>query len=57
MQKIRIKVRADLAVCADAHEAAWLKVKDRCDNLSDMADNDGKVEIDSPNVGLIEFGI
>ncbi len=57
MQKTRIEVRADIAARADACEAARLEVEDGCDNLSDVADNDGKAEIDSSNVRLVKFGI
>ncbi len=57
MRKTRIEVRADLAAHADACEAARLEVEDGCNNLSDVADNDGEAEIDFPNVGLVEFGI
>ncbi len=57
MWKTRIEVRADLAAHADAREAARLEVEDGRDDLSDVADNDGKSEIDFPNVGLVEFGI
>lgn len=57
MRKTRIEVRADFAAYTDACEAAWLKVGDRRNNLSDMVDNEKEAEIDSPNVGLVEFGI
>ncbi len=57
MRKTRIEVRADLAARADTREVARLEVEDGCDNLSDVADNDGEAEIESPNVGLVEFGI
>ncbi len=57
MQKTKIKVRVDLAIHADAREAAWLEVKNRRNNLSDVFDNDGEAKIDSLNMGLIKFGI
>ncbi len=57
MRKTKIEVKADFTAYADARKAAWLDVKDGRDNLSDMADNDGKAVIDFPNVELVEFDI
>ncbi len=57
MRKTRIEVRTDLAARADTCEAARLEVENGHDDLSDVADNDGEAEIDSPNVGLLEFDI
>ena len=57
MQKTRIEVRTDLVICDDTYKAARLEVEDGCNNLSDMVDNNKEAKIDSPNVGLVEFGI
>lgn len=57
VRKTRIEVRTDLARRANTCKAAQLEVENGRDNLSDMADNDGKAKIDSLNVGLVEFGI
>ncbi len=57
MRKTRIEFKADLAASADARETARLEVEDGRDDLSDVVDNNGEAEIDSPNVGLVEFGI
>lgn len=57
IRKTRIEVRTDFANRADACEAAQLEVKNGHNDLSNVADNNGKAEIDSPNVGLVEFSI
>ncbi len=57
MQKTRIDIRANLVAYADACEVAQLEVKDRCDNLSDVADNNKKDKMNSLNIRLIAFGI
>ncbi len=57
MRITRIEVRADIAARADTRKAARLAVDDWRDETTDMADNDGKAEIDPTNVGLAEFGV
>lgn len=57
MQKSRIEIRADFATHIDTCKMAWLEVEDERHNLSNMADNNREARIDSPNVGLVEFGI
>ncbi len=57
MRKTRIEVRADIAACAHACEAARLAVDDWRDKTIDMVDSDGEAKIDPINVGLAEFGV
>ncbi len=57
MRKTRIKVRADIAARADAREAARFAVNNWRDETTNMADSDGKAEMDPTNVELAEFGV
>lgn len=57
MQKTKIKIRANLIVLADACKAAPLEVRNKCNNLVDVAKNNGETEIDFPNIRLVKFGI
>lgn len=52
-----IEVRVNLTARAKTREVAWLEVKDGCNNLSDVTDNDREAEIDSLNMRLVEFDI
>ena len=57
MRKTRLEVKADLTIRVNTYETAQLEVKNRCNNLSDMVDNNGEAKIDSSNMRLVEFGI
>lgn len=52
-----IEIKIDFITHIDTYEAARLKIKDGYNNLSNVVNNGGEVEIDSQNGGLIEFGI
>lgn len=56
MRKTKIKVRANIVMRADIHEAARLVVDNQRDVTINMADSDDEADIDSANIDLVEFG-
>lgn len=57
MQKTRIEVRTNFVARVDAYIAAQLKFKVEINNFSNVANINGKIKIDSPNIELVVFGI
>ena len=57
MRKTRIKVKANITAYADAYKATRLIVDNWRDKTTNIANSDGKAEIDPVNIELAKFGI
>ena len=57
MRKMKIEIRTNIAVYADAHKTTQLAVDDWFDKTIDIANSNEEAEIDLTNVKLAEFGV